>query len=82
MLMMAVVPAGHAADVIVLSTSTPGGGFPIYAETFARTINEGDSTLEVQPRKTTAASTVAAAPRCDLIHPGARRYRQEMGLAR
>ncbi len=81
-LMMAVVPAGHAADVSVLSSATPSGGFPVYGEAFARTINEGDPTLEVLPRNSTAASTVVAAPRRDLIHPGALRYLQEMGLTR
>ena len=35
-----------------------------------------------QARETTAANTVAAAPRPDLIHPGALRYLREIGLAR
>ena len=33
-----------------------------------------------QARETTAANTVAAAPRPDLIHPGARRYFREINL--
>jgi TRAP transporter TAXI family solute receptor len=35
-----------------------------------------------QARETTAANTVAAAPRADLIHPGALKYFREAGLAR
>jgi hypothetical protein len=33
-----------------------------------------------QARETTAANTVAAAPRADLIHPGVRRYLREIGM--
>jgi uncharacterized protein len=35
-----------------------------------------------QARETTAANTVAAAPRRDLIHPGVLRYLGEAGLLR
>ena len=35
-----------------------------------------------QARETTAANTVAAAPRADLIHPGAQKYFREAGLIR
>lgn len=35
-----------------------------------------------QARETTAANTAAAAPRLELIHPGALRYLREIGLAR
>jgi len=35
-----------------------------------------------QARESTMANTVAAAPRVDLIHPGALRYLREIGLAR
>jgi len=34
-----------------------------------------------QARETTAANTVAAAPRPDLVHPGARRYFREIGIS-
>jgi TRAP transporter TAXI family solute receptor len=34
-----------------------------------------------QARETTAANTVAAAPRPELIHPGALRYLREIGVA-
>jgi TRAP-type uncharacterized transport system substrate-binding protein len=35
-----------------------------------------------QARESTMANTVAAAPRVDLIHPGAQRYLREIGLLR
>ena len=43
-----------AADktVIVHGTATPGGGFPVYGDAFAATLNETDSTLSVQPKNT------------------------------
>ena len=37
---------------VSLGTATPGGGFPIYGEAVAATINEVDPTLEVRPRNT------------------------------
>ena len=33
-----------------------------------------------QGKETTAANTVAAAPRAELLHPGVRRYLAELGL--
>ena len=50
----------------------------------ARALHRGETALGArlpQARETTAANTVAAAPRPDLIHPGARRYFREQGLA-
>ena len=50
----------------------------------ARALHRGEATLGArlpQAGETTAANTVAAAPRPDLIHPGARRYFREAGLA-
>ncbi len=46
--------ASRAADktVVVLGTATPGGGFPVYGDAVAETINETDPTLDVQPRNT------------------------------
>ena len=35
-----------------LGTATPGGGFPVYGEAVAATINEIDPTLEVKPQNT------------------------------
>jgi uncharacterized protein len=38
--------------VVIHGTATPGGGFPVYGEAFAATINEADSSLSVQPKNT------------------------------
>lgn len=51
----------------------------------ARALHRGEADLGkrlAQARETTAANTVAAAPRLELLHPGALRYFREMGLAR
>jgi TRAP transporter TAXI family solute receptor len=51
----------------------------------ARALHRGEAVLGErlpQARETTAANTVAAAPRPDLIHPGVRRYLREIGLIR
>lgn len=37
---------------VVHGTATPGGGFPVYGEAYAATINEMDATLSVQPKNT------------------------------
>ena len=37
---------------MILGTATPGGGFPVYGDAFAQTINETDPSLHVQPRNT------------------------------
>jgi TRAP transporter TAXI family solute receptor len=49
----------------------------------ARALHKGEAALGAklaQARETTAANTVAAAPRADLIHPGVARYLRESGL--
>ena len=49
----------------------------------ARALHRGEPILAArlpQGHETTAANTVTAAPRADLIHPGARRYFREIGL--
>ena len=51
----------------------------------ARALHRGEAALGArlaQARETTAANTVAAAPRVELIHPGAQRYLREIGLLR
>lgn len=51
----------------------------------ARALHKGEAVLGAklaQARETTAANTVAAAPRPDLIHPGAARYLREAGILR
>jgi NMT1-like family len=37
---------------IVLGTATPGGGFPLYGNTFAEVMNEADPGLPIEPRNT------------------------------
>ncbi len=39
-------------DVVVLGTATPGGGFPVYGDAVAATINEIDASLEVRTKNT------------------------------
>jgi TRAP-type uncharacterized transport system substrate-binding protein len=51
----------------------------------ARALHRGESALAArldQARETTSANTVAAAPRPELIHPGALKYFREIGLLR
>jgi uncharacterized protein len=51
----------------------------------ARALHRGESELArrlPQARETTAANTVAAAPRVELLHAGVRRYLIEAGLLR
>jgi uncharacterized protein len=38
--------------VVQHGTATPGGGFPVYGEAYAATINEIDVTLSVRPTNT------------------------------
>jgi len=37
---------------ITLGTATPGGGFPLYGNTFAEVMNAADATLSIEPRNT------------------------------
>lgn len=37
---------------VVLGTATPGGGFPLYGQSFADIINAAEPTLRVEPRNT------------------------------
>ena len=39
-------------DTVILGTATPGGGFPVYGDAFAETVNQTDPSLRVQPRNT------------------------------
>jgi TRAP transporter TAXI family solute receptor len=51
----------------------------------ARALHRGEAAIAKrlpQARETTAANTVAAAPRVDLIHPGVQRYLREAGILR
>jgi len=52
---------------------------------FARALHRGEAALArrlPQAQETTAANTLAAAPRTELIHPGVLRYLREVGVAR
>ena len=51
----------------------------------ARALHKGEAAIArrlPQAKETTAANTVSAAPRTDLIHPGAQRYLREAGFLR
>jgi TRAP transporter TAXI family solute receptor len=51
----------------------------------ARALHKGEGAIArrlPQAKETTAANTVAAAPRVDLIHPGVQRYLREAGFLR
>jgi uncharacterized protein len=51
----------------------------------ARALHRGEAALArrlPQAEETTAANTLAAAPRADLIHPGVLRYLREVGISR
>src|SRR5262245_34375929 len=54
MIGVAAIGAAHAQDktIVTLGTATPGGGFPVYGDAVAQTINDTDATLLVQPRNT------------------------------
>ena len=55
------------------------------AHRLARALHRGEAALAgrlPQARETTAANTLAAAPRTDRIHPGVLRYLREVGLTR
>lgn len=43
---------GQPPVTVVLGTATPGGGFPVYGDAFAATVNEAEPTLRVEPRNT------------------------------
>ena len=55
------------------------------AHRLARAVHRGEVALTrrlAQAHETTAANTLAAAPRTDLVHPGVLRYFREVGLTR
>lgn len=53
---LALLPQGLARaqgrTAVALGTATPGGGFPVYGDAFAATVNEADPGLDVVPRNT------------------------------
>ena len=55
---MSVAFGAKAAEktVVILGTATPGGGFPIYGQAVAESINEIDTTIEVRPQNTAGSA--------------------------
>jgi TRAP transporter TAXI family solute receptor len=57
-MLLAVSAAAQEGDkaiqktTITLGTATPGGGFPLYGNSFAEVINAADPTLSIEPRNT------------------------------
>src|SRR5262245_10179458 len=52
---LGMVAASHGEAeprVVTLGTATPGGGFPVYGQAVAETINAADPTLRVETRNT------------------------------
>ncbi|MBK7660740.1 MAG: TAXI family TRAP transporter solute-binding subunit [Betaproteobacteria bacterium] len=87
------VPAGTYAGQDVAIDSVGSWAFVIArpslpdetAYRLARALHRGEAALGKrlpQARESTAANTVAAAPRVDLIHPGVQRYLREAALLR
>ncbi|HEX9124858.1 MAG TPA: TAXI family TRAP transporter solute-binding subunit, partial [Methylomirabilota bacterium] len=54
MLLLAAGPARaeEPRTMVTLGTATPGGGFPVYGQAVAETINRVDPSLEVKTRNT------------------------------
>ncbi|MGJ4943134.1 TAXI family TRAP transporter solute-binding subunit [Bradyrhizobium sp. HKCCYLS1011] len=48
----AITSATTSKAAISLGTATPGGGFPLYGDAFAKAMNAGDPSLEIVPRNT------------------------------
>jgi TRAP transporter TAXI family solute receptor len=71
---------------ISLGTATPGGGFPLYGNAFAETINAADPTLSVEPRNTRGSNEnipLLEAGRLDIATvAGEPAYEAFMGIGR
>jgi uncharacterized protein len=48
------IPTANAQtkNVLILGTATPGGGFPVYGEAFAKIVKGAGTTLTIEPRNT------------------------------
>jgi TRAP transporter TAXI family solute receptor len=88
-----VVPAGSYPGQDAAIHSVGSWAFVIARPTLAddtayrlaRALHKGEAAIAKrlpQAKETTAANTVAAAPRTDLLHPGVQRYLREAGLLR
>ena len=49
---MAQGAASQGKTAVVLGTATPGGGFPVYGDAYAATLNEAEPALAIEPRNT------------------------------
>ena len=71
---------------ISLGTATPGGGFPLYGNTFAEAVNAADPTLSVEPRNTRGSNEnipLLEAGRLDIATvAGEPSYEAFMGIGR
>lgn len=87
------VPAGTYAGQDAAIASVGSWAFVIARTTLAedtayrlaKALHRGEASIArrlSQARETTAANTVAAVPRADLLHPGVQRYLREAGLLR
>jgi TRAP transporter TAXI family solute receptor len=73
-----IISVGSWSFVLARSALPDDLGYKI-----ARALHKGERSIAKrleQARETTAANTVAAAPKRELIHPGVRRYLREIGL--
>ena len=64
---MSVAFGAKAAEkaAVILGTATPGGGFPIYGQAVAESINEIDTTIEVRPQNTAGSAEKREDPGSD-----------------
>jgi hypothetical protein len=44
--------SAQTKNVLTLGTATPGGGFPVYGEAFAKIVNGAGTSLTIEPRNT------------------------------
>jgi TRAP transporter TAXI family solute receptor len=47
---------GISKTLVVLGTATPGGGFPVYGQALAESVNAADAMLEVRPQNTAGSA--------------------------
>src|SRR3954454_14811174 len=73
------IPSVGSWSYVLAKPALPEEAAYLLARALHRAESAFASRLE-QARETTAANTIAAAPRPDLIHPGVRRYLTEAGL--
>jgi TRAP transporter TAXI family solute receptor len=52
LVVLAMSAAAADRTIVTLGTATPGGGFPVYGEAVAATVNDVDPSLDVRPKNT------------------------------